>query len=74
VLNETQTKELEIERTNLMSYLRKSLQNFSLQLAIEMDETIVAQKILTTEEKLIQLEQRNPHFSKFRERLGLQPE
>lgn len=74
VLNETQTKELESERTNLMSYLRKSLQNFSIQLAIEMDDTIVAIKALTTEEKLIQLEQRNPHFSKFRERLGLQPE
>jgi DNA polymerase-3 subunit gamma/tau len=74
VQNESQLRELEFERTDLLSYLRKEMDNFSITLEFVKAETPFKDKPFTSDEKLKVLEERNPHVSTLLLKLGLKPE
>ena len=74
VQNESQLKELEHESTDLVGYLRKVMDNFSITVEFVKAETPFKDKPFTASEKLKVLEERNPHVSTLLLKLGLKPE
>lgn len=74
VQNDSQLWELELEKANLLLYLRKSLKNYSLSIQLIKAEQAPEGKYFTQEEKIKALEARNPHIAELRKKLGLEPE
>lgn len=74
VQNESQLKELESEKADLMTFIRKKLKNFSIKLVLEKSEAPIQTRPYTSEEKLKAIEVHNPFITKLKENLGLQPE
>jgi DNA polymerase-3 subunit gamma/tau len=59
-------------KTDLLSYLKTSLKNSSLQLKIIVDETKTERKPYTGEEKYQRLAEKNPTLNKLRQQFGLE--
>ena len=58
--NSTMKKEVERDQLDLMTYLRKSLNNYSLQLRVSVNEETARQYAFTPEEKYQKLKEKNP--------------
>lgn len=74
VQNDSQLRELELEKPDLMLFLRKNLNNFKLSLRLIKTDLPPADKPFTVEEKIKALEAKNPHVAHLRKKLGLEPE
>jgi len=74
VHNESQLRELEMEKSELVGFLRKQLRNYSLEFRLEKTESTKSFRPFTAEEKMRAMEEKNPHVSVLRQKLGLQPE
>lgn len=74
VQNESQLKELDAEKTELMGYLRKQLNNYSIKLELIKSEISTQTRPYTAEEKLKVLEEKNPSITLLKTRLGLKLE
>ncbi len=74
VHNESQLRELEMEKSELVGFLRKQLRNYSLEFRLEKTEYTKSFRPFTAEEKMRAMEEKNPHVSVLRQKLGLQPE
>jgi DNA polymerase III subunit gamma/tau len=74
VQNESQLKELESEKAELMGFIRKKLRNFSVKLILEKSEAPIQTRPYTVDEKLKAMEAHNPFITKLKENLGLLPE
>ena len=72
--NESQLKEIEFEKPNLLGYLRKHLQNYNIKLELIKAEAPLKNRPFTQDEKLKAMEEKNPNISLLRKKLGLQPE
>ena len=71
VHNDSQMRELELEKPDLIGFLRKQLKNYTLEFVIEKSEASKSFKPYTSEEKLKAMEDRNPHVLFLRQKLGL---
>lgn len=71
VQNEAQLKEIEIEKTALLQFLRKELNNYSIQLSLEKSLVPIKTRPYTSEEKLAALEESNPNITLLKNKLGL---
>ncbi|MFM2284640.1 MAG: hypothetical protein RLZZ543_137 [Bacteroidota bacterium] len=74
VHNESQMRELELEKPDLVGFLRKNLRNYSVEFLLEKTEAQQSFRPYTAEEKMKAMEERNPNVSVLRQKLGLQPE
>lgn len=74
VQNDSQMRELDAEKTELMGFLRKKLSNFSIKLVLEKSEMPIQTRPYTADEKLKALEEKNPAITQLKQRLGLQLE
>ncbi|MEX1189321.1 MAG: DNA polymerase III subunit gamma/tau [Bacteroidia bacterium] len=74
VQNESQLKEIESEKADLMSFVRRKLKNYSIKLMLEKSEAPLQTRPYTSEEKLKAMEEHNPQVTKLKDRLGLMPE
>ncbi len=74
VHNDSQLRELELEKPNLVGFLRKELRNYSLDFILDKSESTKTFRPYTAEEKLKAMEERNPSFGILRQKLGLQPD
>ena len=72
VHNDSQMLELELEKPDLIGFLRKQLKNYSLEFIIEKSEASKSFKPYTSEEKLKAMEDRNPTVRFLRQKFGLQ--
>lgn len=72
VQNESQLRELDAEKTELMGFLRKRLKNFSIKLELIKSEMPIQSRPYTADEKLKVLEEKNPAITELKQRLGLQ--
>ena len=72
VHNDSQMRELELEKPDLIGFLRKQLKNYTLDFSIEKSEASKSFKPYTSEEKLKAMEDRNPNVRFLRQKLGLQ--
>jgi len=72
VQNESQLRELDLEKTELMGYLRKRLKNYSIKLELIKSEMSIQTRPYTADEKLKALEEKNPAIKLLKQRLGLQ--
>jgi hypothetical protein len=63
VQNEAQLKEIELEKAALMMFLRKELNNYSVQLSLEKSIVPIKTRPYTSEEKLAALEESNPNIT-----------
>jgi DNA polymerase-3 subunit gamma/tau len=72
VQNESQLRELDLEKTDLMGYLRKRLKNYSIKLELIKSEMSIQTRPYTADEKLKALEEKNPAIKLLKQRLGLQ--
>jgi DNA polymerase-3 subunit gamma/tau len=73
VQNESQLRELENSKHELVQYLQKSLKNYSIRLHLNKAEAPIKTRPYTPEEKLKAMEEKNPHISLLRKSLGLNP-
>jgi DNA polymerase-3 subunit gamma/tau len=71
VQNEAQLKEIELEKAALMMFLRKELNNYSVQLNLEKSILPIKTRPYTSEEKLAALEESNPNITLLKDKLGL---
>ena len=69
--NETNKVEVERSQYPLMSFIRKRLNNFSINLAIEVNEEIEKQYAFTTREKFEKLNEKNPMLDVLRKTFDL---
>jgi DNA polymerase-3 subunit gamma/tau len=69
--NLTMKKEVEREQQELMGYLKKSLNNYSLQLKITVNEEAARQFAFTPEEKYQKLREKNPALDLLRKTFDL---
>ena len=69
--NGTMKKEVERDQQELMAYLKKSLNNYSLQLRITVNEEAAKQFAFTPEEKYQKLKEKNPAIDLLRETFDL---
>jgi DNA polymerase III subunit gamma/tau len=74
VQNDSQMREIDAEKTELMGYLRKRLKNFSIKLVLEKSEMPIQTRPYTADEKLKALEEKNAAITQLKQRLGLQLE
>lgn len=74
VQNESQLREVELEKPDLLMHLRKALKNYSLEIQLVKSETSLSKFPLSAEDKIKALEARNPNVALLRKRLGLEPE
>lgn len=74
VQNDSQLSEIEVAKAELMAFVRKKLNNFSVHLILEKSEAPIQTKPYTMEEKLKAIEAINPAVKKLKESLGLIPE
>jgi DNA polymerase-3 subunit gamma/tau len=72
VHNDSQMRELELEKPELIGFLRKQLKNYTLEFIIEKSEASKSFKPYTSEEKLKAMEDRNPNVRFLRQKFGLQ--
>jgi DNA polymerase-3 subunit gamma/tau len=72
VHNDSQMRELELEKPDLIGFLRKQLKNYTLEFIIEKSEASKSFKPYTSEEKLKAMEERNPNVRFLRQKFGLQ--
>ncbi|WP_306642458.1 hypothetical protein [Sanyastnella coralliicola] len=72
IANVVQEKDMELVRGELMEFLRTRLQNFSLDLTVELNAQISAKmKFLTERDKYDQMVEKNPVLEELRKRLDL---
>jgi len=71
VQNEAQLKEIELEKAALLMFLRKELNNYSVQLNLEKSIVPIKTRPYTSEEKLAALEESNPNITLLKNKLGL---
>jgi len=64
-------KEVERDQLDLMSFLRKSLNNYSLKLRITVNEEVARQYAFTPEEKYEKLKAKNPAIDLLRQTFDL---
>ena len=69
--NSTMKKEVEREQQDLMDFLRRELNNYSLQLKIVVNEEAARQYAFTPEEKYQKLKEKNPAIDLLRETFDL---
>lgn len=69
--NSTMKKEVERDQLGLMTFLRKSLNNYSLQLRISVNEESAKQYAFTPEEKYQKLKEKNPAIDLLRQTFDL---
>ncbi len=69
--NSTMKKEVERDQLDLMTFLRKSLNNYSLQLGITVNEEVARQYAFTPEEKYEKLKEKNPAIDLLRQTFDL---
>ena len=69
--NSTMKKEVERDQLDLMTFLRKSLNNYSLQLQVSVNEEAARQYAFTPEEKYEKLKEKNPAIDLLRETFDL---
>jgi DNA polymerase-3 subunit gamma/tau len=69
--NEIQETELNSTKANLLSFLRKELNNYAIDLISVMNKNIVETKHLTNKDKFMQMVEKNPVLGQLRERLDL---
>ena len=69
--NSTMKKEVERDQLDLMTFLRKSLNNYSLQLRITVNEEVARQYAFTPEEKYEKLKEKNPAIDLLRKTFDL---
>lgn len=74
VQNDSQLSEIEVAKAELMAFVRKKLNNFSVHLILEKSEAPIQTRPYTMEEKLKAIEANNPAVTKLKESLGLIPE
>lgn len=74
VQNESQLRELELEKPDLLGYIRKNLQNYKIQIVLSKASAPPKNKPFSAEEKIKALEERNPNIAILRKKLGLHPE
>ena len=72
VQNESQLREIDYEKSDLMAFLRKGLKNYAISLELVKAEHSVQSRPYTTDEKLQALEAKNPEIGRLRNLLGLQ--
>jgi DNA polymerase-3 subunit gamma/tau len=65
---------VEADRMSLMPFLRKQLQQPSLEIVLEIDATVVVQKVFTSEDKFKAMAEANPLLNDFRNLLHLEIE
>ena len=69
--NSTMKKEVERDQLDLMTFLRKSLNNYSLNLRITVNEEVARQYAFTPEEKYEKLKEKNPAIDLLRQTFDL---
>jgi len=69
--NEIQNIELEEERSNLLTFLRQELNNYGIQLKIELNKVDDSVKHLSSKDKFMKMADKNPALHELRERLNL---
>ena len=69
--NSTMKKEVERDQLELMTFLRKSLNNYSLQLRVSVNEETARQYAFTPEEKYQKLKEKNPALDLLRKTFDL---
>jgi DNA polymerase-3 subunit gamma/tau len=74
VQNESQLKELELEKPMLMDFLRKNLNNYHIQLSLIKADAPPKNKPFSAEDKIKALEEKNPNIAILRKKLGLEPD
>jgi len=72
--NKIQQLELDGRKQHLINYLRVELNNFSIDLKIEVNETVDDIQHLTNKDKFLKMAEKNPLLQAFRERLDLELE
>jgi DNA polymerase-3 subunit gamma/tau len=70
--NKIQKKELEDRLTEFLPMLRQKLNNYHLQLNIQVKEQATGQKAYTPQEKYTQMAEKNPELKKMKDQLGLE--
>ncbi len=73
VQNESQLRELENSKHELVQYLQKNLRNYSIRLLLTKAEAPIKTRPFTPDEKLKAMEEKNPHITLLRKTLGLNP-
>jgi DNA polymerase-3 subunit gamma/tau len=73
VQNESQLRELETSKHELVQYLQKNLRNYSIRLLLTKAEAPIKTRPFTPDEKLKAMEEKNPHITLLRKTLGLNP-
>ncbi len=69
--NEIQKIELDAEKADLLSYLRQSLNNYSISLDLKINKEDTGIKHLTSKDKFLKMAEKNPALNQLRERLNL---
>ena len=69
--NSTNKIELERQQYDLLSFLRKSLNNFDISLSITVNEEMEKQYVYSAKEKFEKLKEKNPHIDTLRKTFGL---
>ncbi|MEJ2585613.1 MAG: DNA polymerase III subunit gamma/tau, partial [Robiginitalea sp.] len=69
--NTTMKKEVERDQLELMTYLKKALNNYSLQLKVSVNEETARQFAFTPEEKYEKLREKNPAIDLLRKTFDL---
>lgn len=72
--NKIQQLELDVRKQHFINHLRNSLNNFSIDLKIEVNETVNDVQHLTNKDKFLKMAEKNPLLQAFRERLDLELE
>ncbi len=69
--SEIQELELNASKSNLLSFLRKELNNYQIDLKTIINVNVKETKHLTNKDKFLQMAEKNPVLNSLRERLGL---
>ena len=70
--NKIQKKEMEDRLTEFLPMIRQKLNNYHLQLNIQVKEQAAGQKAYTPQEKFAQMAEKNPELKKMKDQLGLE--
>ncbi len=69
--NDLMKIQLEKNKTNLMAFLREKLNNYAIQIAIDVNETIEKKFAYTSQEKYDKLKEKNPVLERFKNAFDL---
>jgi DNA polymerase III subunit gamma/tau len=69
--NRIQQMELDTRKSDLLSYLRNELDNYTIDLKIEVNEQVNDIQHLTSKDKFLKMAEKNPFLQTLRERLDL---